>query len=59
MADRATVDSGEGILLPIKWRLIRGGTRSMTTLGVVTVASRSKRRKNKKERKLGQNVQEK
>jgi hypothetical protein len=45
---RSTVGSDEDILLPAKWRLTRGGTRSMTTQGVVAVAKRSKRRKMKR-----------
>jgi hypothetical protein len=58
-AVRGTVDSDEGVLLPAKWHLTRGGTRSITTEGFVVVASRSKRRENEKERKLRQNVEEK
>jgi hypothetical protein len=42
VAVRGTVGSREGILLPAKWCLSRGGTRSMTTQGVVAVAKRSK-----------------
>jgi hypothetical protein len=54
-----TVSSGEGALLPINWCLTKGGARSTTTQGVVAAASRSKRRENKKERKLGPKLNKK
>jgi hypothetical protein len=38
---RDTITSGEDILPPPKWCLTGGGTRSMSTQGVVVVASRS------------------
>jgi hypothetical protein len=51
MTVRGTVVSDEGVLLPTKWRLTGGGTRSMTTQGVVAAAKRSKRSKTKRKEK--------
>jgi hypothetical protein len=42
VAVRGTAASGKGVLLLDKWHLTRGGTRSMTTRGVVAAAKRSK-----------------
>jgi hypothetical protein len=54
-AVRGTIGSRKSVLLPAKWHLTRGGTRSMITQGVVTVASRSNEVKTRK-RKLGEKV---
>jgi hypothetical protein len=43
VAVRGIVGSGEGVILPVKWRLTRGGTITTTTLKVVAVDSMSNR----------------
>jgi hypothetical protein len=59
MTVRGTVVSGEGVLLPTKWHLTGGGTRSMTTQGVVAAAKRSKRSRTKRKKTRAKNMKKK